>query len=154
MSYDIKKIRIDDVLLIHKNFSGRETQFNREGNRCFDVVIDDDDLANRMKDDGWNVKTKVKDDGSNFNFLPIQISYKYKAPHVHMIVNNRHTELTSEEELNRFDDATILKCDIGIRPRLWDPDHHKIKAYLDELWITIEGEYYEEKYRNLGVEGI
>ena len=36
---------IEDAHLIWKNFSGEETQFNRAGNRNFNVIIDDPDFA-------------------------------------------------------------------------------------------------------------
>ena len=51
-------LQIDDARIIYRNFSGVGSKFNREGDRNFAIYIDDEDIANELRDRGWNVKIK------------------------------------------------------------------------------------------------
>ena len=48
-------VLMESVRIIFRNFSGKEGQYNREGDRNFAVLLDDA-VAERMAADGWNVK--------------------------------------------------------------------------------------------------
>ena len=47
---------LEGVRLVFRNFAGKETKFNTEGNRNFAVILPEA-AAEAMKADGWNVKT-------------------------------------------------------------------------------------------------
>ena len=60
-------LQIDDARITYKNFSGEASQYNREGDRNFALVIPDCmvehpdtkelmPLVDILKEDGWNVK--------------------------------------------------------------------------------------------------
>ena len=52
-------LQIDDIdgrQIIFKNFEGRGDKFNREGDRNFSLRIDDENTADALVKEGWNVR--------------------------------------------------------------------------------------------------
>ena len=86
---------IEDAHLIWKNFSGEETQFNRAGNRNFNVIIDDLDFADELSRLGWNVKRKeARDEGDDpYYVLACTVSYKIRPPKIVTYTGRSKAEL-------------------------------------------------------------
>ena len=62
-------LQIDDARIIHRNFSGIGSKFNREGDRNFSIIIEDEEQANALIDEGWNVKIKAPKDEESIDCL-------------------------------------------------------------------------------------
>jgi len=55
MADQAKTFMVEDARIIFRNFSGKEGQYNREGDRNFAVVIPSD-IADQIVLAGWNVR--------------------------------------------------------------------------------------------------
>ena len=144
----VDNIVIENARIIFKNFAGRESRFNREGDRNFCVVIDDPDLAMKLREDGWNIKAITARDPSDEDtyYIPVAVSFRYNPPRVFMCTGRAQVALT-EETIGTLDNAYIEKADVAIRPYNWDINGNKgIKGYLKTLYVTIEKDEFEDKY--------
>ena len=133
-------LQIDDARIIYRNFSGVGSKFNREGDRNFAVYIDDEDIANELRDRGWNVKIKPpREDGDDpFMFLPVKIKFNDRGPSVYLVTGNKKTPL-NENTVSCLDDIDILSVDLDIRPYDWDVNGKTGRtAYLQSIWVTQE----------------
>ena len=88
---NIDNLVIENARIIFRNFSGKGDKFNRDGVRTFCVIIEDPDVAARMSDDSWNVKTlKPKDDGDiPVSYIQVMVSYRIYQPGVTLITSKR-----------------------------------------------------------------
>ena len=155
MAYrNMKNLVIENAEIKFQNFSGIEKQYNNEGERNFCVKIDDPATAQRLKEDGWNVRVYIPRDPDSkpFSYIQVKVSYQPArlAPHIYVYNNNVATEL-NEDTIGLLDNADIANVDVVIRPHEWDPG--RIKAYVKEMHVTLEESAFAHKYsRNSGYE--
>lgn len=140
-------VLIEDARIVFRNFAGNETPYNRAGARNFCVLLDDD-IAQALTDDGWNVKArKPREDGDLPQpYLQVAVGYKVKPPKVVLISSRGRTDL-SEDQIEVLDWVDIKQADLIIRPYDWEVNGKGgIKAYLKTLFITINEDALELKY--------
>lgn len=145
---------MEGVQIIFRNFTGKEGQYNREGDRNFAVLLDDA-TANAMAEDGWNIKwLKPREDADEGEaeqaYLQVSVNYgKGKPPRVVLITSRGRTNL-DEDEVEMLDWADITNVDMIVRPYHWDVNGKQgIKAYLQSIYLTIEEDELEKKYAEL-----
>ena len=99
-------LQIDEVRLVYRNFAGRGDKFNREGDRNFAIVIPNEDLADQLAKDGWNVKVKPpRVDGDDpFMYLPVKVKFNERGPIAYLI------SVTSERRVCTVDSRTHQGC--------------------------------------------
>lgn len=114
-------LQIDDAHIIYRNFSGAESKFNRKGDRNFALIIPDQDLANRLIDDGWNVKIKQpREEGDTpFMYLPVKIKFNDRGPNIYLETGHNRVKL-DEESVEILDNIDIAQIDMDIRPYDWE----------------------------------
>lgn len=131
-------LQINDARIIHRNFEGRGSQYNREGDRNFSIVIPTQEMADELIARGWNVKIKDgRDEGDDpFIFLPVKVSFNGYGPAVYLQSGNRRVEL-DEETVKCLDDIDIIGADMDIRPYDWGPINGKYgrSAYLQSIRV-------------------
>jgi hypothetical protein len=147
MADDVKTFMVEDARLVFRNFSGKEGQYNREGDRNFSVILDDE-AAQLMLKDGWNVKYLAsREEGEpDTPYIQIAVNFSNRPPRVVMITSTARTNL-SEESISVLDWADIRTCDLIARAYDWTVNGKSgTKAYLQSMFITIEEDELERKY--------
>lgn len=142
-------IIMENAHIIFKNFSGRKSEYNREGDRNFNVIIPDEQYALRLQEDGWNVRVKPpRGEGDTPEYrLAVSVNFKsYRPPKIVLISHGRQ-QLLDEETVGILDQADISKIDLSIRPYNWEGNGRSgVKAYLKTMYATLEEDEFEAKY--------
>jgi hypothetical protein len=145
-------LSFDNARIINRNFEGRASKYNREGDRNFCVVIDDPDLASRLRDDGWNIKIKPpREEGDDpLTFLSIKIKFDDEHPRLNPAVylkSGRNMNKLDEESINILDSVDITSVDMDIRPYNYDVNGKTgISAYLLGMCVTQNVNRFEQRF--------
>lgn len=152
---DNNNVVMEGVTTIFRNFTGKETDFNPEGARNFCVLLDDE-IANVMTEDGWNVKwldpREDADEGETPKaYLQIKVNYTKGRPPKIVLVTSRGKTNLGENEVEMLDYADIKNVDLIFRPYHWTmrDGRNGVSAYLQSLYVTIEEDELERKYAEM-----
>lgn len=131
-------LQIDDARIIYRNFSGVGSKYNREGDRNFAVVIPNQEIADELIKEGWNVRIKPprEEDEEPFMYLPVKIKFSDRGPNCYLRSGKIQTKLT-ESTIGCVDDIDILSVDLDLRPFDWDVNGKTGRtAYLQSIRVT------------------
>lgn len=152
-------LQIDDARIIYRNFAGEGSKFNREGDRNFAVIIEDQDTADRLIELGWNVKIKPPRDEDDSPFMYLSVKVKYNddgfGPTAYLYSGGAKPAELTEQTIACLDDVDIAGVDLDIRPYDWELPGGKTgrSAYLQSIHVTqridrFAARYSDEGYKN------
>ena len=144
-------VQIDNARIIYRNFSGAPSKFNREGDRNFAVIMDDQEIADALLEQGWNVKIKPpREEGDDpFMFLPVKVKFNDRGPRVYLqnSLGGRDRVTLDEDSVGVLDQVDIVNVDLDIRPFDWDVQGKTGRtAYLQSMCVTQEVDRFVSRY--------
>lgn len=153
-SPDVPDIIIEGLEFMYRpNFEGRAEKYNDEGNRYFNAKIPSIEMAQRLAEDGWNVKfTKPSRNAPNPEehvpepYLEVTVGYAFRPPLVILIRDGRQQPI-GENLVGAIDSMEFDNIDVSIRAYAWSNDTGSgIKAYLKEFYGTVTMDDLRRKY--------
>lgn len=141
-------IQIDDARICFRNFSGRPDKYNREGDRNFAVIIDDQEVADALIEQGWNVKIRPpREEGDDpFIYLAVKVKFNDRGPNVYL-KTGRATNRLDEESVDCLDNVDILGVDLDIRPYDWDVNGKTGRtAYLQSICVVQDTDRFASRF--------
>ena len=144
-------VQIDNARIIYRNFAGAPSKFNREGDRNFAVIIEDQDIADALTEQGWNVKIKApREEGDDpFMFLPVKVKFNDRGPRVYLqnSLGGRNRVMLDEETVGMLDHVDIINVDLDIRPFDWEVQGKTGRtAYLQSICVTQEVDRFVDRW--------
>lgn len=148
--HDSKTELFQDAKLIFRNFSGREREFNSEGDRNFSIVIEPE-RAQQMIKDGWRVKQLKPRPGEEEGDYHLKVTVNYKKgkpPKVKV-----HTSTSREEwgidEVGNLDAAEIKKADVLVNGWWSDMAGGGYGGFLKTIFVWLEEDELELMYADI-----
>ena len=148
-------IQIDGARLIYRNFSGRGTQYNREGDRNFCIVIEDQETADMLLDAGYNVKIRQpREEGDTpFMYMKVNVKFHPKGSDLERLnptaclITGQNRNMLDEESICCLDSIDITNVDLDLSGSNWNVQGRSGKsAYLSKIYVTQELDRFAMRY--------
>lgn len=141
-------VEIDDARITFRNFSGEPSKYNRAGDRNFAVIIPDQETADELINEGWNVRIKPprNADEDPFIYLPVKVKFNDRGPAAYLKTGRAMNRL-DEESISCLDHIDILSVDLDIRPYDWEMNGDTGRtAYLQSIHVTQDVDRFASRY--------
>jgi hypothetical protein len=145
-------VTIEGVGVIYKNFMGQKGQYNEEGERSFNLLIEDPGIAEALLEDGFNLKPFLdEDDNITAHHMQVRVNYKGRPPRITRVTQNgrRQTALDAKT-VGMLDSVTITEVDITMGTWIWreEPLPNRT-AYCNVMFVHVEEDPLDAKYSAL-----
>ena len=141
-------LQIEDARIIYRNFSGVGSKYNREGDRNFAVIIPNQEICDKLIEEGWNVKIKPPrdEDESPFMYLPVKVKFNNRGPGVY-VVSGKSVQKLTEETIDMLDEIDISSVDMDLRGYDWEVNGKTGRsAYLQAINVIQNIDRFGAKY--------
>lgn len=144
-------ITMEGVELLFRNFSGKEGEMNPKGQRNFCVVLEDD-VAQAMAKDGFNVKQlkpREEDDEGKY-FIKVKVNFESQWPPRIYLITSRGKTILGPEDMPVLDWTQITNSDLIVSPSNWKTASGSgVTLYLKSGYFTIYEDELDLKYADL-----
>ena len=116
--------------------------------RNFAIVIEDQEVADALIEQGWNVKIRPpREEGDDpFMYLTVKVKFNDRGPNVYL-KTGRATNRLDEESVDCLDNVDILGVDLDIRPYDWDVNGKTGRtAYLQSICVTQDTDRFASRF--------
>lgn len=140
-----KILQVDNAKIRYKNFSGVGTAYNHAGDRNFVWVIEDEDLAEDLKEWGYNVKEKTNRDGDPVWNVTVKVKFNDYGPKIFLLNDgSKKKTLLDADTVGCLDGAFIIQFDMDLRESEWNVNGKSgIALYLNSARAIIEANRFE-----------
>ncbi len=149
-----RKITLEGANLIFKNFQGKPSQYNREGERNFCVVLNEE-LAEELAAEGWNVKRRKPrpDDPDQIADPYLKVNVRFDPyPPVIMLITSAGKMPIDEGLVDQLDWTPARNYDLIITPYNYAESNGRpagVSAYLKALYVTVNEDPLAMKYADI-----
>lgn len=146
-------VAIENAHIMFRNFRGEASKFNAAGKRNFCVRLDQD-MADRMIDEGWNVKfLRPREEGDEPTpYIQVAVSFDNIEPNI-FTITGRHKNRLNSDTIDILDYAEIENIDLIIRPYNWEVNGKVgVKAYVKNMYVTLVEDEFADKYADISDE--
>ena len=160
MKREKKELIFEDAEVLFPNFRGLPSEYNRAGDRNFNVVIRPSEYdPDMLQEEGWNVKVKTPkvNEGDSYYFLPVAVSFhpegsglEFLNPKVHLVMGEKMIDI-GEDEIGQLDTIDAKCIDIIVsagKPYDKRDGTEGVKAWLKEIYVVVDPNPLADKYRN------
>lgn len=147
---EVGNITIFGARVRYRNFSAKPDKFEPIGTRFFSVFLDND-LAERLALDGWNIKWKapVHPQDPPQAYLKVYVRFSHYPPKIKTVTAEGKRSL-EEKDVSKLDWADVEKWNLIIRPYHWDVAGKRgIKAMLQSMTVYIAEDELEAELRDV-----
>lgn len=132
-------LQIDDAVITFKNFAGKGDMYNRAGDRKFALRIFSQEIADKLIEEGWNVRVKPpRNEGDDpFIYMDVKVKFNNFGPKIYLESGDAVNEL-DEHTVGCLDHIRIGRVDLDIRPYDWELTGGKRgrSAYLQGMRVV------------------
>lgn len=145
-------LQIDGARIIHRNFAGEASKYNREGDRNFSLVIPTQEMADALVEKGWNIKIKPPrdEDEEPFMYLPVKVKFNDRGPTAYLKSGDNVPVRLNEDTIACLDEIDIVDVDLDIRPYDWEVNGKLGRtAYLQSIHVIQDVDRFAARYEEI-----
>ena len=138
---------IENTGLIFRNFSGKASEYNKEGNRTTGVIIPPE-MVDQLVDEGYKIKElRPRDEQEQpLYYMNAKIRFDNFPPKIYMCTSQKKVKL-DEETVDQIDYSEIAFVDIEISPYDYtSPMGSGRTAYIKTLYVNVIEDAFAAKY--------
>ena len=146
-------LKIENAVLAWPNFSGKATQFNPNGGKRTFCVLLNEEIADILSADGWNVKRRPPREDGDYPLIYTEIVINMQSQYppdvyVRNEFNGKGTmRKLTDDNISMLDNIQIVNADLVIHPYEHGIGQFKVKGYARFVNVLqAQSNYFGDKY--------